>query len=56
VFHEADTIGSLSANGSRNELIPSVIDRVADVGVASVIVTKERSELLEFTDTFEFVR
>lgn len=56
MFHEADSIGSLSANGSRTGLIPPVISRVADVSIANFVVTKERTEVVGFTDALKFER
>jgi ABC-type amino acid transport substrate-binding protein len=50
VVHEADAYGSKSANGEWNGMIAMVSSGVADIGVASFEVTKERSEIVSYTD------
>jgi hypothetical protein len=37
-------------------MIPPVVGGVADVSVGSFIVTKERSEVVGYTDTLGFAR
>jgi len=56
VFHEADTFGIKSGNGSWDGMVGLVISGIAHVGVEPFIVTKERSEVLAYTDTIEFSR
>jgi ABC-type amino acid transport substrate-binding protein len=53
VYHEADSTGSKSENGSWNGMVALVISGVADIGIDDSIVTKERSELVAFTDTLQ---
>jgi len=56
VFHEEDSPGSKSGNGSWNGMTALVISGVADVGVGSFYVTKERSEVVTYTDPLQFIR
>jgi ABC-type amino acid transport substrate-binding protein len=56
VFHEADSYGYKSDNGTWNGIIAMVISGVADIGVIDVTVTKERTEVVLFTDTIRFER
>jgi ABC-type amino acid transport substrate-binding protein len=56
VVHKADSYGSKSGNGSWNGIIALVICGVADFGVASFYVTKERSEVVSYIDPIGFVR
>jgi ABC-type amino acid transport substrate-binding protein len=41
----------MSSNGSWNGVIALVISGIADVGVSGFLLTKERSEVVAFTDT-----
>ena len=56
MFHEADSFGSKSGNGSWNGMVALVSSGIAHVGAAPFIVTKERSEVVAFTDTLGFAR
>jgi len=56
VFHEADSFGSKSGNGSWSGMLALVISGIAHVGVGPFVVTKERSEVVAFTDTLGFIR
>ena len=56
MFHEADSFGSKSGNGSWNGMVALVSSGIAHVGVSSFVVTKERSEVVAYTDTLEFSR
>jgi hypothetical protein len=51
VFHEADSFGSKSGNGTWNGMMALVSSGVADIGVGFLIVKKEMSEVVDFTDT-----
>jgi len=56
VFHETDSYGSKSGNGSWNGMVALVYSGVADIGIADFTVTKDRSEVVAFTDTVEISR
>jgi ABC-type amino acid transport substrate-binding protein len=56
VFHEEDSAGSKSANGTWNGIMALVISGVADIGVATFYLTKERSEVVSYTDPLGFIR
>ena len=56
MFHEAESFGSKSDNGTWNGMVALVISGVADIGVGFFTVTKERSEVLTYTDTIGFLR
>jgi hypothetical protein len=56
VYHETDSFGTKAGNGSWNGGMALVINGVADIGVAGFTVTKERSEVVVFTDIVEFSR
>ena len=56
MFHEADTAGSKYGNGTWTGMMALVISGVADIGVAPFAVTKERSEVVTYTDTLGFTR
>jgi ABC-type amino acid transport substrate-binding protein len=56
VFHQEDYYGSKSANGTWNGMVALVKNGGADIGVSETFVTKERSEVVAFTDTLRFVR
>jgi ABC-type amino acid transport substrate-binding protein len=56
VVHEAESYGSKSDNGSWNGMVALVSSGVADIGVAVLYVTKERSEVVTYTDTLGFDR
>ena len=51
MFHEEDSFGSKSDNGTWTGMMALVSSEVADIGVSPLIVTKERSEAVAFTDT-----
>ena len=56
MFHEEDSYGSKSDNGTWNGMIALVSSGVADIGVGTFLVTKERSEVVTYTDTLGFGR
>ena len=56
MFHEADSFGSKSGNGSWNGMVALVMSGIAHVGVEPFVVTKERSEVMAFTNTLGFSR
>ena len=56
MFHEGDSPGSKSDNGTWNGMIALVSSGVADIGVGPFTVTKERSEVVTYTDTLGFER
>jgi hypothetical protein len=56
VFHEVDSYGSKSGNGSWNGMVGLVSSGVADIGIAMFSVTKERADVVSFIDTVEFSR
>ena len=51
MFHEADSFGSKSGNGSWSGMMGLVSSGIAHVGVATFSVTKERLEFVAYTDT-----
>jgi len=56
VFHEADSFGSKSGNGSWNGMVALVMSGIARVGVEPFVATKQRSEVMEYTNTLGFTR
>jgi hypothetical protein len=48
--------GTKSGNGSWNGMVELVHSGVADIGIADFTVTKERSEVVAFTDTIEITK
>jgi ABC-type amino acid transport substrate-binding protein len=46
----------MSANGSWNGTVALVSSGVADIGIGDFAVTKERSEVVAFTDILLFER
>jgi len=56
VFHEADTFGSKSPNGSWNGMVALVSSGIADIAVADFGITKERCKVVAYTDTLTFLR
>jgi hypothetical protein len=56
VFHEADSFGSKSGNGSWSGMLALVSSGIAHVGVEPFAVKKERSEVMAYTQTVGFVR
>jgi hypothetical protein len=56
VFHEEDSFGSKTGNGSWNGMVGLVIGGVADIGVSAFYMTEEKSEVVAFTDTLGFIR
>ena len=56
MFHEADSLGSKSGNGSWNGMTALVSSGLADIGVSPFVVTKERFEVVTYTDTLGFLR
>jgi len=56
VVHVAGSYGSKSANGSWNGMVSLVSSGVADIGIGHFTATKERSEVVAFTDTVEISR
>jgi hypothetical protein len=56
VFHEENYFGSKSGNGTWNGMVGLVTRRTADIAVSEIFLTKERSEVVAFTETIRFVR
>jgi ABC-type amino acid transport substrate-binding protein len=56
VIHEADSHGSKFDNGSWKGKMALVSSGVADIGIGNFGVTKERFEVVAFTDTIQFER
>jgi len=56
VFHEADSFGSKSGNGSWSGMVALLISGIAHVGVEPFAVTKERTEVVAYTDTVGILR
>jgi hypothetical protein len=56
MFDEAKTFGSKSDNGSWNGMTAMVISGNADVGVGYFMMSKERYEVVAFTDILGFAR
>jgi len=56
VFQEADSFGSKSVNGSWSGMVALVMSGIAHVGVEPFVVTKQRSEVMEYTNTLGFTR
>ena len=56
MFHEADSFGSKHDNGSWSGMIGLLSSGIAHVGVEPFAVTKERSEVVAFTDSLGFIR
>jgi ABC-type amino acid transport substrate-binding protein len=54
VYHEADSFGHKSGNGTWSGMMALVISGTADIGIGNFIVSKERSEVVAFTDTIKF--
>ena len=56
MFHEVDDAGSKSGNGTWTGMMGLVSSGVADIGVTLLIVSKERSEVVAFTDALKTLR
>jgi ABC-type amino acid transport substrate-binding protein len=56
VLHEVDSFGSKDGNGSWSGIVALVMSGIAHVGVDDFTVTKERSEVVAFTDPLGFTR
>ena len=56
MFHEAETVGFKSGNGSWSGMIELLSSGIAHVGVQPVAVTKETSEVVAFTVPIGFTR
>ena len=56
MFHEEDSFGSKSGNGSWSGMLALLSSGITQVGVGPFVVTKERSEVVAFTDTLGFIR
>jgi ABC-type amino acid transport substrate-binding protein len=56
VVHVTDAFGSKSGNGSWNGMVGLVSSGVADIGIGDFTATKERFEVVAFTDTVEISR
>ena len=54
MFHEADSFGSKSGNGSWIGMVALVMNGIAHVGVEPFVVTKEKSEVMEYTKALGF--
>ena len=49
MFHEVDSGGYKSGNGSWNGMMALVISGEADIGIGDFAMTKERFEFVSFT-------
>ena len=56
MFHETDYTGSKSGKGSWTGMMGLVSSGVADIGVTLLVVSKERSEVVAFTDALKSLR
>jgi hypothetical protein len=56
LYQKADSYGSKSANGSWTGMVALVSRREADIGIADLTSTSERSNVVDFIDTVEFSR
>ena len=56
MFHEADSYGSMSGNGTWNGMTALVSSGVADIGIAAFFFTKEKSEVVAYTDPLGLAR
>ena len=56
MFHEEDSYGSKSDNGTWSGMVALVNSGVADIGVADFIVKKEKYEVVTYTDPLGFER
>jgi hypothetical protein len=56
VIKEEVSAGSKSGNGSWNGIVALVISGNTDIGVAPFLLTKERSEVVAFTDSLGYKR
>ena len=56
MFHEADSYGSMSGNGSWSGMVALVMSGIAHVGVETFSVTNERYEIVAYTNTIKFAR
>ena len=56
MFHEADSIGSKSGNGLWGGMVALLSSGITQVGVGPFAVTKERFEVVAFTDTLGISR
>jgi hypothetical protein len=56
VIKEEDKYGSVTNNGSWDGIVELVISGNADIGVSPLFVTKEKSEVVAYTNTIGFIR
>jgi len=56
VVHTTDAFGSKSGNGMWTGMVGLVSSGVAEIGIGDFTTTKERSEVVAFTDTVEISR
>jgi ABC-type amino acid transport substrate-binding protein len=56
VIKEEDKYGSVTGNGSWDGMIGLVMSGNADIGVSPMFVTKEKSEVVAYTNTMGFLR
>ena len=56
MIQEADSFGYNSGNGSWDGMIGMVSNGIAHIGVGAFAVTKERSEVVAFTETLGYIR
>ena len=56
MFHEEDLFYSKSGNGTWTGMMALVSSGVEGIGVGHISVTKNRSEVVAFTDTLESLR
>ena len=56
MFHETDSYGSISGNGSWSGMIALVSSGVADIGIGHCSATRQRYDVVAFVDTVEFAK
>jgi ABC-type amino acid transport substrate-binding protein len=56
VFHEAESNGYKSDNGTWNGIVELVRSGITGIAAAPLAVTKERYEVVAFTDTIGVTR
>jgi hypothetical protein len=56
VFHEADSYGSKTDNGTWTGIMALVSSAVTNIGIGHFRTTKERSEVVTFTNTLGYER
>ena len=56
MFREADSVGIISGNGTWGGMTALVMSGIADIAVSGFYLTKERSEVVAYTDTLGVIR